>query len=272
MRLAVVHETIHRFELPALRAIQTLRLTPRNTEAQLVQSWRIDVSQDCRLSPVEDAFGNHTHAFSIDGPIDELSIVATGTVVTEDTAGVLHATRERLPLAVFCRVTDRTRAELAVQEFARSIAAAVEGDRLAVMHALMGEVHERVKIVAEAPERLPDATLAKGEATIAGATELFLAAARVLDIPVRCISGWRLPEGERKIETDTVHLWIEAHCGPGLGWVAFDCVENMCPTDRWARLAAGLDALDVSPIRGVRTKPAGETVTTRITVTDIGPA
>ena len=94
MRLAVTHETVYRFEHPAVRAIQTLRLTPRNTEAQLVQTWRIDVSQDCRLAPVEDAFGNLTHSFSIDGPIDELSIVASGVVVTEDTAGVLHRTQK----------------------------------------------------------------------------------------------------------------------------------------------------------------------------------
>lgn len=272
MRLAVTHETVYRFERPALRAIQTLRLTPRNTEAQLVQNWRIDVSQDCRLSPVEDAFGNLTHSFSIDGPIDEMSIVATGTVVTEDTAGVLRSTREKLPLAVFCRVTDRTRAELAVQEFARSTAAAVDGGRLARMHALMGRVHERVKIVADAPDRLPDATLAKGEASVAGATELFLAAARVLDMPVRCISGWVLPDGSKHFEATSPRLWIEAHLGDGLGWVAFDCIENMCPTDRWVRVAAGLDALDVSPIRGVRATPAGETVTTRIILRDVGPA
>ena len=55
-----LHDALQRirFEHPAVRAIQTLRLTPRNTEAQLVQNWRIDVSQDCRLAPVEDVARN----------------------------------------------------------------------------------------------------------------------------------------------------------------------------------------------------------------------
>ena len=65
MRLAIVHETIYRFDEPCSRAIQTLRLTPRNTESQLVQRWRIDVSQDCRLSPVEDAFGIPTNSYDV---------------------------------------------------------------------------------------------------------------------------------------------------------------------------------------------------------------
>ncbi len=270
MRLAVTHETVYRFENPAVRAIQTLRLTPRNTEAQLVQNWRIDVSQDCRLSPVEDAFGNLTNSFSIDGPIDELSIVASGVVVTEDTAGVLHGTRERLPLAVYCRVTDRTRAEAAVREFAHSVAAACEGGRLTVLHALMGQIHERVEIDPEAPERLPDAVLAKGAATNADVTHLFLAAARVLDIPARCISG-HLYDPEAT-ETAAIHTWAEAHLGEQLGWVGFDATANMCPTDRWIRIANGLDALDVAPIRGFRTFAGAEHMTTRITLRDVGPA
>jgi len=268
MRLAVTHETVYRFDVPASRAIQTLRLTPRNTESQLVHGWRIDVSQDCRLSPVEDAFGNLTHTFSIDGPIDELSIVASGVVVTEDTSGILHKTRERLPLAVACRVTERTGAELAVRDFAASTE--VLGDRLATLHALMGRIHERVAVDPEAPVRLPAVVLAEGSATPADLVHLFLASARALDIPARCVAGHLFTECGAS--TETGHLWIEAHVGPQLGWVGFDAIENNCPTDRWIRVAVGLDALDVAPIRGVRTSAGGETVTTRITLRDVGPA
>lgn len=270
MRLSVTHETVYRFETPASRAIQTLRLTPRNTESQLVHDWRIDVSQDCRLAPVEDAFGNLTHTFSIDGPIDELSIVASGVIVTEDTAGVLHRTRERLPLAVACRVTDRTGAELAVRDFAASAFAAADGNALATLHALMERIHERITIDPEAPQRLPAVVLAEEKATLADTVHLFLAAARALDIPARCVAGHLFTECSA--ETETGHLWIEAHVGPQLGWIGFDATQNCCPTDRWIRIAVGLDALDVTPIRGVRTSPGAETVTTRIMLRDIGPA
>ncbi len=270
MRLAVLHETVYRFANPASHAIQTLRLTPRNTESQLIQNWRIDVSQDCRLSPVEDAFGNLTHTFSIDGPIEELSIVASGVVVTEDTAGVLHTTRDRLPRAVYGRVTDRTRAEIAVRDLAETARRESGGDLLSALHLLMGQLNERVELVEDAPTRLPDAVLAKGQASLADLVDLFAAATRALDIPTRVIGGLIFRDGGE--EQSAGHQWIEAYVGPSLGWIGFDAAENCCPTDRWIRITAGLDTLDVAPIRGVRSHVGEETVSTRIVLRDIGPA
>ena len=91
-----------------------------------------------------------------------------------------------------------------------------------------------------------------------------------LEIPVRCVSG-HLYDPEVR-ETSVAHVWAEAHLGAQLGWVGFDPASNLCPTDRWIRLACGLDALDVAPIRGWRTFVGTEAVTTRITVKDVGPA
>lgn len=264
MRLAIIHETIYRFEKPASRAIQTLRLTPRNTEAQLVHSWRIDVSRDCHLSPVEDAFGNLTHTFSIDGPIDELVITASGEVVTEDTSGVLHATRDRLPLMAFRRETERTRIEPPVHAFAEDAFQSAGRERLATLHTLMGRLHETVEIDEDAAVALPDAVLAAGRARAEDVAHLFAALARSLDIPARIAAGW--------LERGIRHHWIEAHLGPSLGWVGFDAVENRCPTDAWVRCAVGLDALDTAAVRGVRSHPGEETETTRITVKPISRA
>jgi len=258
MRLAILHETIFRFEKPASRAIQTLRLTPRNTEAQLVDRWRIDVSQDCHLAPVEDAFGNLTHTFSIDGPIDELVITASGEVVTEDTNGVLHATRDRLPLMAYRRETERTRIEPAVRAFAADAFAAAGRDPLAALHTLMGRLHETIAVDAEAAPATPDAVLTARAARVEDVAHLFAALARSLDIPARLAAGW--------LERGIHHHWIEAHLGPSLGWVGFDAVEDSCPTDAWVRLAVGLDSLDAAPIRGVRQHLGEETETTRVTV------
>ena len=270
MRLAITHATVYRFDEPATRAIQTLRLTPRTTESQLVDRWRIDVSQDCRLVPVEDAYGNLTHSFSIDGPIDELVIEASGEVVTEDTAGVLHATRERLPLAVFLRLTDRTPLEASVRDFAATALAESGDDRLSALHLMMGRIHETITHTPGAAVRLPHEVLAGGSGSAEDISHLFATAARSLGIPTRCVSGW-LAEPATPVE-DHPHGWIEAHLGPGLGWVGFDALENECPTDRWVRLAVGLDALDVLPIRGVRTHFGAETVETRIEVREISRA
>lgn len=264
MRLAITHETVFRFDKPASRAIQTLRLTPRNTEAQLVDRWRIDVSQDCHLVPVEDAFGNLTHTFSIDGPIDELSIVASGEVVTEDTSGVLHATRDRLPLMAFRRDTERTRIEAAVRAFAEDAFAASSRDPLSTLHTLMHRLHETIAVDAEAAAAVPEAVLAAGKARVVDVAHLFAALGRALDIPTRLAAGW--------LERGIHHHWIEAHLGPSLGWIGFDAVEDSCPTDAWVRCAVGLDVLDVAPVRGVRQHLGDETEVTRVTVRRVSRA
>ena len=45
------------------------------------------------------------------------------------------------------------------------------------------------------------------------------------------------------------HGWAEAFL-PDLGWIGFDPSNRVCVTDRYLRLASGLDADDAAPIRG----------------------
>jgi transglutaminase-like putative cysteine protease len=76
MRLSIVHETAYRYQTPASRVIEILRLTPRGHDGQYVVSWRIDVDRDCRLDLTTDPFGNSMHTFTVEGPLDGLVITA----------------------------------------------------------------------------------------------------------------------------------------------------------------------------------------------------
>ena len=87
MRLRIVHETAYRYETPANRAIQVLRLTPRGHDGQFIVNWRIDVDHDCRLDTSTDPFGNIVHGFTVEGPLDSLVITAEGEIETSDTQG-----------------------------------------------------------------------------------------------------------------------------------------------------------------------------------------
>ena len=48
----------------------------------------------------------------------------------------------------------------------------------------------------------------------------------------------------------SVHAWAEA-CDEGLGWIGFDPLLNVCPTEQHIRLASGLDAMGTMPVRMV---------------------
>ena len=119
MRIRISHETVYRYEQPPRGVIQTLRLTPRNHDGQYVESWRIDVSENCQLDQHEDAFGNITHVFTAEGPLSELRVLVDGEVDTQDTSGVVVGTIERFPPSLYLRETPLTRLDPAIAEFAR---------------------------------------------------------------------------------------------------------------------------------------------------------
>jgi transglutaminase-like putative cysteine protease len=141
MRIQVSHETIYRYGQPARGVIQTLRLTPRNHESQYVVDWRIDVSENCRVDQHEDAFGNITHVFDVDGPVSELRVLAEGEVDTQDSDGVMRGLIERFPASLYLRETPLTHADPAITDFAAAARAASDGSPLSVLHQLLDRLH-----------------------------------------------------------------------------------------------------------------------------------
>src|SRR6266576_7361846 len=123
MRIRISHLTSYRYETPAAGVIQMLRLTPRNHDGQYVARWRIDVSTDCRLDQHEDAFGNITHAFTAEGPLDELKVLVEGEVETRDTNGVVLGAVERFPPSLYRRETTLTQPDEAITALAAGVRA-----------------------------------------------------------------------------------------------------------------------------------------------------
>ena len=96
---------------------------------------------DVRLAAHEDAFGNITHVFTADGPLDELSVEVDGEVETQNTDGVVRGTVERFPPSLYLRETALTQADAAIRDLAEEIRAAGGGDALAELHALLERLH-----------------------------------------------------------------------------------------------------------------------------------
>lgn len=258
MRLRVAHNSMHRYEPPAVGVIQVLRLTPRNHDGQYVMRWRIDVSADARLAAHEDAFGNLTHVFAAEGPLGELTVEVNGEVETQNTDGVVRGTVERFPPSMFLRDTPLTEADAAIREFAHDVRAASGDGVLAGLHALMQRVHDGV--VCDGDSSPATTTAAEAFARRRGATgdlaHIFIGMARSLGIPTRFIAGYCWVDGAT--ERQHGHVWTEAYV-PDLGWVGFDPANAVCPTEAYIRVAVGLDALGAAPVRGTRYGAGAET-------------
>ncbi len=244
MRFRIRHEISQSFEPGSRNIAAVARLTPRPYEGQFIQRWTLDVDGDFCLHGQEDAYGNLCHAFTVDGPVDHVTVTADGEVETVDTSGIVRGTVERFPVELYLRTTDLTLPNGGVIDFAEAVQK--DADPLAHLHALMLAVHEKVEERPDTPsgDTLDAATvLEKGGACSGSITHLFTAAARHLGIPARHVSGYFATE-----DTGSVRHWAEAYV-PKIGWIAFDSGQKLCATESHLRLAVGLDALGVAPLR-----------------------
>jgi transglutaminase-like putative cysteine protease len=87
--------------------------------------------------------------------------------------------------------------------------------------------------------------------------------ARAMGVPARYVTGY-LVTGTGATST-AAHAWAETLV-PDLGWVGFDAANGICPDDHYVRVAAGIDAAGVTPIRGTRRGGLMETMTVEVRV------
>ena len=279
MRLSIRHETLHRYAQPAKFVIQKLRLTPRNHQGQHVVHWRIDVDVDCRLKAAEDAFGNALHGFTSDGPHEFVTVTAIGEVDTFDTRGVVHGAVERFHPELYLRVTPLTEPASEARELASRVSAAetVALDRL---HALLRAVAETAarpsrtsaaQLQSQASQSQTQGQTAPGAAAEASAeslAHLFIACARLMEVPARYVAGYRLPDANALGQG--IHGWAEAFV-PQLGWVGFDPANGLCPDERYVRVAIGLDSLGAAGIRAAEGGAAERSSEVKLSVTELRP-
>ena len=268
MRIRISHATTYHYDAPPNGVTQLLRLTPRNHEGQYVVSWRIEISEDCLLHQHEDAFGNITHSFTAEGPFDQLAITVSGEVEMQDTHGLVRGAVEYFPPALYLRETDLTQSDAAIAEFAEAarVEAGENVSTLGLLHQLLANVHGEITF---------DTTPTQTATTAAEAfklkrgvcqdlTHVFIAAARQLGVPTRYIGG-HFYRADGVTQQDAGHAWAEAYVDE-LGWIGFDPTNGICTTDAHVRVAAGLDYLGASPVRGTRVGGSGETLKVSVNV------
>jgi transglutaminase-like putative cysteine protease len=266
MLIRVSHLATYRYDKPASSVIQILRQTPRNHDGQFVLNWRIDVSADCRLEEHEDAFGNITHAFTVNGPLETLKVLVEGEVETRDTQGIVRGAVERFPPSLFLRETTLTQPGEEIAAFAAQVRAETGDDALKALHLTLARLHDELDydpVPAASTTTAAEAFAAK-HGGCQDLAHVFIAAARTLSVPARFISGYFCRDDGADGQ-QAGHAWAEAFV-PGLGWVGFDAANGICATDAHVRVAVGLDGLGAAPVRGTHYGGGEETLTVELQV------
>jgi transglutaminase-like putative cysteine protease len=265
VRIQIDHATTYAYDRAARFIIQILRLTPRSSEAQQVRHWQIETDIDTRLRQSQDAFGNIVHTLYTEQPTQTLTVRVSGEVVTADTGGVVPATQETLPPMVFLRETALTRPDRLIATFASEFSAHPPLERL---HRLMAGIHGSVgfEVGVTTPTHTAAEVLALGRGVCQDHAHVFIACARQMGMPARYVSG-HLLRRDGQDDQEAAHAWAEAWI-EDLGWVGFDPANGICSTDRYVRVATGLDYLGAAPVRGASYGGGGERMAVRLNVRD----
>jgi transglutaminase-like putative cysteine protease len=262
MLISVRHLTRYVYTEPVSYTVQSLRLTPAPFKGQRIADWQVRVTGCPKPLEFRDGFGNTVQLITISIPHSELTIEAAGTVETEDCNGVVAGLGKAIPPRVFLKETPQTRPDAAIRALAQSVRGA---GAVARLHALVAAVRDRVEYVKGATDAHTGAAeaLGDGKGVCQDHAHIFISAARTLGIPARYVTGYLVLDGPDP--ASATHAWAEAHVD-ALGWVGFDVANRVCPTDRYVRLACGLDAGYAAPIAGSRRGGAGEALDVSVAV------
>lgn len=266
MRLKINHTSVYTYDQPVQYSLQRLRLTPKTQPGQTVLDWRTTVHGAHVEVGYSDHFGNHVDLVSMNADQTTVRINAEGEVDTEDRAGVFGPHQGFVPLWLYLRETALTKPGRLVRELVRASDGETE---LARLHALMATVHKAIdyKTGETATDTTAERALEKGSGVCQDHAHVIISAARVLGLPARYVSGYLLMDGH--VDQTASHAWADVHV-QGIGWVGFDAANDICPDDRYVRLATGLDYREAAPVSGLVVGRAAETMSVSIRVEPAG--
>jgi transglutaminase-like putative cysteine protease len=248
MLVAIRHSTRYSYDATSSFAVQRLKLTPFDNDAQKIRSWAIEAEGMEDAVSYVDGFANRVHLLTHCRPYEALTITAAGEVETEDRGGVVGPLGEVANPLVFLRATPRTESSPEIDALADGLQDRQPLDRL---HHLLEAIAETVVYDTDATHGGTTAAeaFAAGLGVCQDHAHIFIAAARRLGMPARYVTGYLHVDGEARFAAH--HAWAEAFV-PDLGWVGFDPANHICPTERYVRLACGFDAGSAAPITGSR--------------------
>lgn len=253
LRAEISHVTLFRFAEAARYSIHDLRLAPRPAIGQRVAAWRVRAAG--RRGEWTDGYGNGVTTVSVVKPHQELEITVEGVYESAiPDSWQRFEEPEPLPPAYWLRPTPATRATPEIAALGADLAAGAAEDaaRVDVLHEIMRRVHGRMEFrpgELEVGAAASDA-LARGVGASQDHAHLVIAVCRSLGIPARYVSGYRRRTAGAQVGAAS-HAWAEAHAGEA-GWIGFDAVNEVCPTDDYLKLAVGLDWREAAPITGRR--------------------
>ena len=249
MRLSIKHTTRYRFSDPVVHALQRLRLTPKATQGQEILAWKMTYENAHSELEYEDQHHNTVTLVSVEPEVREVIVKCEGLVDTQDNAGVIGRHSGHMPLWSFLGQTNLTKPGTAMKKLITDLDTSSD-DKLAALHTLSERIRDQVdyRTGETGVQTTAEEAVKHGSGVCQDHAQIFIGAARAMEIPARYVSGYLMMND--RVDQEATHAWAEAHV-EGLGWVGFDVSNVISPDPRYVRVATGRDYRDAAPITGI---------------------
>lgn len=264
MLLKISHTTRYSYDAPVPFVMQQVRVTPKDRSTQRVEHWSVEIEGGQEQLQFEDQHRNSVVVVTFEPGCKETTITCAGEVTTSGANGIVGEARGCAPLWYFKRETELTKPGPAILRLAKQQEPDSD-DLLGTLHALSQKIREEVRyeIGGSTVHTSAEQALRDGAGVCQDHVHVFLAAARVMNIPVRYVSGYLMMDD--RVQQEAAHAWAEAHLD-GLGWVGFDVANGISPDERYVCIATGLDYAEAAPVSGMRLGEANESLAVEVQV------
>ncbi len=250
MRLTISHQTTYTYEEPQNYGLERIRLFPLTGPTQNIADWTVSLTGATKEADYEDHHGNRVWLAKITEDQTSLMIACQGTVEVNSGNGISSEQAGPVPLWYFQRPTTLTQPGVGIAALLKALGQDFDND-IARLHALSAAIYQRIDYQTDAtnPKTTAEEALKVGAGVCQDHAQVFVTAARQLGFPARYVSGYLMMDD--RIDQNATHAWAEAFV-EGLGWIGFDISNEICPDERYVRLAVGCDYRDAAPVTGMR--------------------
>lgn len=276
-RLRIVHSTGFGYAEEATASYNEVRMTPQNTEHQLVLASHLTVSPTAIQHSYVDYWGTLVNAVEVLTPHRELTVNSTSLVEVGTGASVARPlgweelAAERLrTTTVFEQSTlaPRTMPPADLQQLAGDVASSglEPGAAALALCESIGGAMEYVQGVTGVHSTANEAW-AERRGVCQDIAHVAIGALRSIGIPARYVSGYLHPRPDAAIGESVVgesHAWVEWFSGD---WHGYDPTNLIEVGQRHVSVARGRDYGDVSPLRGVYAGPSASELFVSVKIT-----
>jgi transglutaminase-like putative cysteine protease len=255
-----------------------LRMQPKTTADQTLQSFVLAVGPPTKISRYRDWNGNVVHHFTIVHFHDRIEVVARSAVSTHPAGPRLDRVNDPrpfpeppYPLLDFLAFDGPVRQSAQMRKFAQGVTAAATAPLGEQVRACGRHIHRHFTYKKNVTryDSTTDDFLALGAGVCQDFTHLMLGLLRLRQIPCRYVSGY-LHVGSREDEAAQSHAWIEFY-SPSSGWIPFDPTHNREVNDHYVVVAHGRHYDDVPPNKGIYRGNADEQLRTGVRTQESTP-